>query len=664
MEAVMLSQIKASLGFLAAGNIYFAGHCAVLRLSDQAKFEHLMSFDAALAIAMPDLQSDQALTLEPEAFGKQEPSTFVGQVARLALAVQHLAGFAGAEVPGWCEVTSENSLAAFICMDRATGQAAAALALNIMTGGRETDRAQLAKRLLEAGKPWGLPLAKAAMARGIPVGVAAASDRPFLALGQGEKRRLFWRNFTPNTSHVATTLSTRKDLTSRLLREAGLPAPRNVVVQDAENAVRVAEGFGYPVVVKPVAADFGRGVSTGNQNSAEVHKAFQHAAKYGPVLIEEQISGENHRLLVMHGRCVRVMRTLSAQVVGDGNSMVSELVAANNLNRRDRLTVGFMIKLDEQAIEILDRQGLTPSSVPSNGQVVLLGANANRRNGASAELVTELAHPDVFRLAIQTATLLGIDVAGIDYLTSDVTRSPAETGGAICEVNVTPAFISSEEVVAGQLDPFFSAGCEGRIPIVCVVRASDAPRALIDALASYLGPDAARSDDVRFWREHQPAALSRRTSAILSDPLASAAIITCASHEINITGLGLDRCTLAVLEQGVPKDIVAALLRIAIDVIMPASLYQEMAEELVLTEKNGSIWLVGETAEFLSGDFAGWVRRVAPDKIEISPRFCATWSIVHAAASEDAEILVAAGAALAAPTNRISESLRLLDIQQ
>lgn len=663
----MPSQIKASLGFLAAGNIYFAGHCAVLRLSDQPEFEHLMSFDAALAAAMPDLQNDQAPAWEPEAFGYQEPSTFVGQIARLALAVQYLSGFVRAEVPGWYEVSSEKSLAAFTCMDRAIGQAAAALALNIMTGGREADRAPLAKRLLEAGKPWGLPLARAAMARGIPVSVAATSDRPFLALGQGHKRRLFWRNFTPNTSHLATTFSTRKDLTSRLLREAGIPAPRNVVVQDAETAVKVAEGFGYPVVVKPVAADFGRGVSTGNQTPEQVRSAFMRATEYGPVLVEEQIAGDHHRLLVMHGRCIAISRRLPARVVGDGVSTVLQLVEAVNLTRSDHLSSsGVKIKLDEVALELVRLQGLTLQSIVEAGRTVFLRGNANQSSGGTVELMTDAAHPEVVRLALQAATLLGIDVAGIDYLTTDITAPPRLTNGAICEVNVTPGFVNQGDIndlLGAFFSPFFPIGDEGRSTVICSVREKNLPP-FADALASLLDPNAARSDQLNFWSESQEPSLPRRTAAVLADPLASAALITCASHEIKLTGLGLDQCTLAVFEKGVSKDIVAALLRISIDVIMPASLYQEMAEEPFVTEKKGSIWIVGETAEFLSGEFAGWVRRVAPDTIEISPRLGATWSIVHAVASGDAEIVVAAGAALAAPTNRIFESLHLLEIRQ
>ena len=258
----MAAQLKMSLSFYAAGNIYFANQCAVLRLSGRTDFTSAIPFDAALDIAQRELQNDQVLSYDSASLGSSEPSVFVGQVARLSLAVLQLAGFAGPKAQGWCQV--DTSIAAFTCMDRPIGQLAAELALSILTGRLEADRVDLTERFLEAGKPWARPLANVALACDIPISEVAGPSSPFLALGQGTKRRLFWKmkHFTPDTSYLATTLSTSKHLTSRALREAGLPAPRNIVVNNSETAVRVAEKFGYPVVVKPAESDFGSGVST------------------------------------------------------------------------------------------------------------------------------------------------------------------------------------------------------------------------------------------------------------------------------------------------------------------------------------------------------------------------------------------------------------------
>jgi len=158
---------------------------------------------------------------------------------------------------------------------------------------------------------------------------------PFTALRQGRKRRLFWKNFTPATNHVAPTLTTRKDLTARLLRDTGPAAPRNAIVPDVAAAGRVADPLGYPVVVKPVPADHGRGVSIGIGNAEQLRAAFARAAEHGPVLVEEQIPGDHHRLLVMHGRCITVSRRLPARIVGDGLATVAAMLGGEEADWAD-----------------------------------------------------------------------------------------------------------------------------------------------------------------------------------------------------------------------------------------------------------------------------------------------------------------------------------------
>jgi len=656
--------IKASIGFLAAGNVHFSCRGVMLRLDREP--DQKLSFDEALARAREHLARHLTPAAALPAGEDLEALTFAGQAARLAIAVQRIAGLENSDVPGWREFEADDLLAAFACRDRATAQAAAALALHILTDGRTSESDRLVQGLLAAAKPWTLPLAKAAASRGIPCEVAVPGDRPFLALGQGKKRRLFWRNFTPATSHVATVLSTRKDLATRLLRDAGLPAPRNVVVQDAATAVRAAEAFGYPVVVKPAAADYARGVSTSIHNAEHVREAFVRAAEWGPVLVEQQIEGDQHRLTVIHGRCLRVRRSRSPHVVGDGASTISELVEAVNVTRTEVLSsAGMKIKLDEAALQVLRRQGLTRASIPASGQVVMLRDNSNLYSGATSEVVTDVAHPDVLRLAVQAASLFGIDVAGIDYLTTDITRPPAETGGAICEVNVTPGFVDPEELLPDHLAAFFPEGDDGRVPTICLIGPQKTRGLLADGLAALLGPNVARTDDARFWGESDDGkrtALPRRTAATLADPLAAAALIAGTSDEAMATGLGLDRLSLAVFMPGAARDSVVAALRIATDAVMPVSIFTAMENHPLLAERR--IWIAGEVAPSASGRCVGVVRQVDPGSIEVRPHRSSPWLVSGASASDEAVMLAAAGAALGLPSSRISECLRLLEARR
>ena len=652
----------ARVTFLAPGNVYFA-KCAMLLRVETGVEQRWRGVSHDRLATIVELYKN-FVPSEARLPTKEDPSaaTLAGTVARLAIALQRSAGL---DVADWREVPGQEGLAIFVSADQAVGQAAAALALHTVAGGSETEREGLLRQLADAAAPLLRPLVRGAALRGIPYAVALRGDRPFTALGQGRKRRLFWRNFTPATSHVATTLSTRKDLTAKLLRDAGLPAPRNVVVRDVATAMRAADALGYPVVVKPVAADYGRGVTTGVPDAEQVRDAFVRAAEYGEVLVEEQIAGDHYRLLVMHGRCVAVSRRLPAHVVGDGVSTISELVEAINLSRTERLSsAGVKIKLDEVGLEFLRRETFTPSSVPAAGKVVVLRGNANQSAGGTVEMMTEVTHSEVLRLAVQAAGLFGIDVAGIDYLTSDITRSPAETGGAICEVNVTPGFVNQGDSVAltcELLAPFFAPDDNGRIPTVCLLGPAESHVSFAQGLSALLGGDVARADEVRFWSVRaggSPPPLPRRVAAVLANPLATAALILCTPEEIVRSGLGLDVCSLAVLTPGVTGEAVAGVLRVAQDAVVPASVAAAMPEVLAATACRQ--WIVGEPPPSVADLCTGWVRRIEADAAEVCTAAGAAWRISEPTASDAATTLIAAGAALGLSATRIAELLRSL----
>lgn len=645
--------------FLGPGNVHFA-KCAIVIRVQAALERRWRGVSADHLAAVVERYKNHASPEAPLPTAEDPPAiTLAGNVARLAIALQRSAGL---DVAGWRDLPGQEGYAIFVCADQATGQAAAALALRALVGGRETERDAMMQRLADAAKPWVRPLAWAALAHGIPMAVVLGGERPYIALGHGYKRRLFWKNFTPATGYVATALSTRKDLTAKLLRDAGLPAPRNILVRDIETARQVADAFGYPVVIKPVAADFGKGVTTGIHDADQVHDAFVRAAQHGGVLVEEQIPGDHHRLLVIHGRCIAVSRRLSARVVGDGLSTVSELVETINLTRTETLsTAGVKISLDEVALDLLQRQGFRLSSVPAAGKVVVLRSNSNQSAGGTVEIMTEVAHPDVLRLARRAAGLLGIDVAGIDYLTADITRSPAETGGAICEVNVTPGFVNQGDSVAltcELLEPFFLPGDDGRIPTLCLLGSVDSRASLAGGLSALLGGDVARADQVQFWTSRAdagPAPLHRRVSAALADPLAAAVLIPCTPEEVVNSGLGLDVCTLAVLTAGATGHAVAAVLRVARDVVVPASLAASLPDIMAVAACR--IWIVGEPPVAIRSRCAGWIRRAEGREIEVCTAGGAVWRMADPGDSEESLFLVAAGAALDLSPSRLAAAL-------
>lgn len=550
-----------SFRFLAAGNPLAAEPVMLVAIEDARS---RIGFAEALATGAALLGRPAPRVTEP-------PAAY--SLAVLALELQRLLGAA-------LHHHGKNPRAAsFACLDQASGRAALAMAQALLAG---ADAAGAAARLREAASPLLSALAVAARRRGIPVALAYRMNPPVLALGQGRKRRVFWRHFTPATPHIATVLTTTKDVTAALLRQAGLPVPRNQRVRDIDGALRVAAELGFPLVVKPVAADFGRGVTTNIRGDAALRQAFARAREHGEAMVEQHIAGDHHRLLVMHGSCVAVSRRLPARVTGDGTSSVAALVEAVNATRTVHLSeAGVKIKLDAHALELLTEQGMTPASIPARGQIVTLRGNANQSSGGSVEMVTGIAHAEVLRMAEAAAALFGIDVAGIDYITTDITRSPRESAGAICEVNITPGFVNQGEAVEMHghfIAPFFPD--DGRITTLCLLTPAHGAPELAVALKAVLarGGQVAESDAAAVWTAEgnnpPPLTLAQRVAMTLADPLADAALIGVTAREMRAGGIGLDRCTLLVVAPGCGAEEAPAIRRLAAmakAVVLPAS---------------------------------------------------------------------------------------------
>jgi len=429
-------------------------------------------------------------------------------------------------------------------------------------------------------------------------------------------------------------------------------------------ALQAAASFGYPVVIKPASADYGRGVSPGITGPSEVHPAYTRAREFGTVLVEEHIEGDQHRLLVMGGRCAMVTRLRPARVVGDGVSSVATLVEVANRSRTDQVSDAFKkIELDEVAHVQLRRQSLSVSLVPARGRVVMLRINANLSTGGTREVVTEIAHPEVLRLAERADGLFGLDLAGIDYLSTDITRSPCETRGAICEVNVTPGVIANAiPLMREALLPLFSPGDEGRITTLCVLGPSEARTTLIEALASLLEGPVSRTDQVGSWspRAVPPPDLSlhRRVEVALADPLARAALIVGDPEELVQSELGLGRCDCALLMPGVARPALKAVLRVARAVVVPASVAAAMPEAFSVS--NARIWIVGDRPPELMGRATDWVRWGESGAVEVLAGSAIVSRFAAPIESETAAWVVAAGAALGISPARIGEALRAL----
>lgn len=332
---------------------------------------------------------------------------------------------------------------------------------------------------LEAAQAGGLSpntwrFAMAAHARAWPLQV----DGNTLLIGWGAHRQRMESSLTGETPHLAARIAGDKFWTSTLLYGAGLPVPPAAKVSHWEGALQMAHQLGWPVVVKPSNQEQGTGVVTGIQDEAMLRRAFEEADRHSPgaVLVERHIPGEDHRLLVVQGRLLMATRRIPGGVTGDGQHTVEQLVAAVNADPRrgsHKRSLLMRLQLDAEALSCLAAQQLAPSSVPDHGRFVRLRRTANISTGGTAVDVTALIHPDNRLLAERAARLVGLDIAGVDFLCPDIRRSWHEVGGAICEVNAQPGFrphwlSDPQRDINGEILDLLFAKVPPRIPTAAI----------------------------------------------------------------------------------------------------------------------------------------------------------------------------------------------------
>ncbi len=320
--------------------------------------------------------------------------------------------------------------------------------------------------------------------------VAAAEERgiPWLRLnrhslvqfGHGRYQQRIQATTTGRTSNIAVELASDKEETNSILRDLGLPVPKQRIVRSASDAVRAAGRIGYPVVVKPLAGNHGRGVSIDLRTADEVRIGFEKSREHGrSTVVESHIEGFDHRILVVNGELVAAAKRVPGHVVGDGKHTIEALV--DTVNDDPRRGVGHekvltRLEFDDQAQRLLDKLGYDRNTVPKKGEVVYLRSTANLSTGGTAIDVTDIMHPDNREMAIRAIRAIDLDIGGVDFLTRDISESYRDAGGGICEVNAGPGFRmhvapsegTPRDVAGPVIDMLFPPDRPSRIPIAAI----------------------------------------------------------------------------------------------------------------------------------------------------------------------------------------------------
>ncbi len=323
-------------------------------------------------------------------------------------------------------------------------------------------------------------LIEAARRRDIPW--IRLNKQSLVQFGHGKFQKRIQATITSETRHIATEIASDKEETHNLLKDLGLPVPKQEMVYSVSDAQRGARRIGFPVVVKPLDANHGRGVSINLTTDEQIETAFAKAREEGKsraVLVEQFVTGFDHRLLVVDGKLVAAAKRVPGHVTGDGTSTVAQLVEAVNEDPRRGIgheKVLTRLELDHQADRLLDEAGLAADSVLEIGRVFYLRSTANLSTGGTSIDVTDIIHPDNREMAERAVKAIGLDVGGVDFLSADIAHSYREVGGAIVEVNAAPGFRmhvapsegTARDVAAPVMDMLFPPGTPVRIPIAAI----------------------------------------------------------------------------------------------------------------------------------------------------------------------------------------------------
>ncbi|WP_375427537.1 cyanophycin synthetase [uncultured Sphingomonas sp.] len=438
-------------------------------------------------------------------------------------------------------------------------------------------------RQAELGEPGGVPAIMAALAlpvaaarlgpttqalvdaarrRGIPA--VRLNARNLVQLGTGSRRRLIRASVTGATSLIGTELAGDKDAAKALLDAAGLPVPRGVVARTADQAALEARRLRYPVVMKPVDGNHGRGVTTDIASEEAVRAAFELAGAQSRsprgVMVERQLPGRDHRVLVVGGRMVACAERVPARVIGDGARTVAELIAALNRDpRRGRGHGQVLTRIvpDGAMRALLATGGRTLASVPAAGEEVPLRGTANLSSGGTAIDRTDRIHPENAAIAEQAAAVIGLDVAGIDLLSPDISRPVRKTGGGIVEVNAAPGFRmhlqpsegTPRDVARPVIDMLFPRRRASRVPVFAITgtNGKSTTTRMVARILCEAGLRVGMTTTSGVYVDGRllmaaDASGPRSARMLLRNPTVDAVVLETARGGILREGLGFDRC--------------------------------------------------------------------------------------------------------------------------
>ncbi len=306
------------------------------------------------------------------------------------------------------------------------------------------------------------------------------NDQSLVQLGYGVHQKRIQATTTANTNMIAVDIAGNKHATKTLLGDMGVPVPKGYRIREIEDLEETVERVGFPVVIKPLDGNHGKGATVGIKTLEDAQIAWEKAKEYSRwVIVEKQLQGSDFRALIVNNRLIAVAERVPAHVTGDGKNTIQKLIDETNSDSRrgyGHENVLTQIDIDNQTLRCLRKAGYELDTVLSKNERLFLKTTANISTGGTAIDVTDEVHPENVFLFERIARIIGLDVAGVDVIAPNVSEPLRENGGGIIEVNAAPGFrmhLSPSEgigrnVAEHVIDMLFPPGAPSRIPIFAI----------------------------------------------------------------------------------------------------------------------------------------------------------------------------------------------------
>ena len=247
-----------------------------------------------------------------------------------------------------------------------------------------------------------------------------------------------------DASSASAVLAKNKEVTYRFWERAGIPFPRSRYFKRVSSFPATEEELDltFPVVFKKSDGKRSKGIHTNIASFGDLAAIV--AGSESGFIVQEMVFGKEYRLLICGDRLLGALELVPPQIVGNGRDSIAILIETKNVG------LGSKVIINKKVIDTLLRNGFTLEDVPETGRCVPLQENSCLAEGGSSIDRTDEVHGNMLKLAIRSARVVNMKLAGVDIICEDISLDPADQKTSFLETNNFPSLSIHYEPSIGK----------------------------------------------------------------------------------------------------------------------------------------------------------------------------------------------------------------------